>query len=357
MRILMIGSDECGGGIGSHVLCLAQCLRDIAEVLVCCNGIDSEFIRKCRDSGVNVIPLKAKNGHDLRVIPQIREIINVFAPDIVHLHGIALFIALYLKFFTMIPRICSLHTPSAKKVAWDRRILNWAVLPCYFLPVSGRTWERFRWNYPEARGEVFYNPIRFSECHKALHNKGASVQIVGMVGRFADQKDWKSFVTVCNIVHAKLGDKVRFLGVGVSEAEASLALGDGAKIVDWKGVQPNGREWIGRMDVFIMTSKHEEMPTTILEAFAMKTPIAGFIPTGGVEEIVEMCHDSGLWRNDRDCEGLANDVIRLLSDVDLREKCIASANKLVHERFDADKNCKGQLMDIYCRVAEEGAGK
>lgn len=329
-KILFI-SDRRDGGILRHVKCLRECLPPEVETYEIGYGGDEEFA--------------GRNGHDIREFFQIRRVIRDFKPDIVHLHSIPLFMALHLKFFTDIPKVCSLHTPSALRVAKDRHILNIIVQPCYFLAVSKKTWERFLLNYPGVKGEVFYNPIHISSM--PCKRRASKNYVVGMVGRFADVKDWPSFVKTCLKIRERRPDVV-FQAVGVSREEAMHI--EGSELISWLGVRDDAKKIIGGMDILLLTSESEEMPTVILEAFAMNTPVAGFIPQGGVEEIVEMCPESGIWRHDRNCDGLADDVIRLLEDDKLRARCVKAARALVEAKFDAARNCRTQLMEVYRKV-------
>lgn len=340
MKILYI-SDRQDGGILRHVRCLRQCLPADVESFEIGLGGDEEFA--------------GRSGHDFRELWQIRRVIRVFKPDIVHLHCQPLMMLLYLKYFTSIPRICSLHTPSRRKVAWDRHILNLTVQPCYFLAVSSKTWKRFLWNYPKAQGAVFYNPLRVGDAQGCgwRSSMNARNMIVGMLGRNADVKDWPSYIKLS----AKMSVSARnvsFWGIGISKAEAIAKYGELANRIEWKGFQPNGREWIGKVDVFVLTSKEEEMPTVVLEAFAERTAICGFIPEGGMSEILSFSTGplKEVFIKERDTSRLAEIVVSLLKDDVKRNAVIEDGWQILTNHFDAEKNCKGQLMDIYRRMTK-----
>ena len=172
-------------------------------------------------------------------------------------------------------------------------------------------------------------------------------KIIGMVGRSDPDKGWSDLSSIANEA------KVRCIGVGVSDAEAIAKFGDAARAIEWKGVQPNGREWIGKMDVFVLASRHEEMPTVVLEAFAERTAICGFIPEGGMSEILEFSNGPlhEVFIKERDTSRLAKIVMSLLHDEAKRKAVIEDGWQILINNFDAEKSCKGQLMDIYRRVA------
>lgn len=173
------------------------------------------------------------------------------------------------------------------------------------------------------------------------------MKVIGMVGRSDPAKGWQAYAEV-----AGSSKEVEAWGIGVNKDEALEKFGSAAELVDWKGVQPNGREWIRKMDLFVLTSKHEEMPTVVLECFAEKTPICGYIPEGGMSEILSF--SSGALREvfiaERSCQKLAEIVKRLLVDEELRKRVVEDGWQILTNHFDAERNCRGQLMDIYRRI-------
>lgn len=322
----------------------------------------TDALRKMLDEdGTPYYLCNCTSGHDLKLFFAIRHVVKTFRPDVIHLHDIRLFGALYLRYFTKIPRVCSIHLPSNPNPRFSRRLLNWAVQPCYWLPVSKNNWDRFSTYHPGVKGEVFFNPIRIEKGEKVTDcridglsdcrgGRGQAVNqsivqsvnfIVGMVGRNAVVKDWPAFHRVEEIVKFKaqsLKLKVEFLNAGEKEV-------------------CNGREAIGKMDLFVMTSKSEELPTTVLECFALGTPICGFLPVGGTKDILEF--STGPLREvfivERNCEKLADIVMDLLTHPEKRKALVEDGRQILEGHFDAEKNCRGRLMEIYReRVAEVG---
>ena len=171
-------------------------------------------------------------------------------------------------------------------------------------------------------------------------------KIIGMVGRNAAAKDWKSFAGL-----ARRLPQIEAWGVGVSMEEAA-ALDKDFACVKWKGFQSDGRAWIRKLDLFVLTSKHEEMPTVVLECFAERTPICGFIPAGGMQEILSLSDGplKDVFIEERDIDKLADIVRRIISDDDLRDSLVEDGWQILANHFDAEKNCREQLMDIYRRV-------
>ena len=320
MRVLYI-SDRQDGGILRHVKCLRECLpAEIETYEIGCGG-DEEFA--------------GRNGHDMREFWQIRRVIKAFKPDVVHFHIPVFLMIVYVRFFTDIPVVRSWHTPTSNKEGLKRKFIRWVFGGrCYYLPVSKSTWAGLRRWAPNIKGEVFLNPINLECYHSDVvsHEFKGKRPIVGMVGRNADQKDWPSFHKVESIVKAKMPN-VDFVNGG-------------------ENAPCNGLEEIKNMDVFVMTSKHEELPTTLLECFAMKTAVCGFIPVGGVCDILALSYGplKEVFIKERDTAHLARIVMELLRDDVKRMSVVEDGWQIVAAHFNAKKNCHGQLLEIYSRV-------
>jgi glycosyltransferase involved in cell wall biosynthesis len=255
MRILYI-SDRGKGGIKNHVKCLLACLKGVDGVVTYCIGEDE--------------PFAGRNGHDFAEWKQIRRTIKTFKPDVIHLHTLPLLMCLYMKLFVRVPLFVSLHTPWDRKLPLKDRILHWLVKSAYYLPVSSVTWDSFRKWFKGVKGEVFFNPIIINDTMRHRNIKKGikgDVPVIGAVGRNADQKDWPSFHRVVDKVCA-IRPEVDVWNLGE------------------EGFCKNANERIKDMDIFVMTSKHEELPTTMLECFVSKTAICGFIPRGGMSDIL-----------------------------------------------------------------------
>src|SRR5205823_4872271 len=125
-----------------------------------------------------------------------------------------------------------------------------------------------------------------------------------------------------------------------------------------KGVEFTGvasRQDIGqyydRADIFINGSRLDNMPVSVLEAFASGTPVVTTTPEG-MSYLVE--HErTGLLSESGDAEALAENVIRLLRDPELAAQLASNA----HEQLS--RYCWGfvreQWLDVYHSLNCDGA--
>jgi L-malate glycosyltransferase len=119
--------------------------------------------------------------------------------------------------------------------------------------------------------------------------------------------------------------------------------------VDFKGVA--ARSEIGRFyneaDIFINASRLDNMPVSILEAFASGMPVVSTEPEG-MRYVVEPGR-TGLLSAPGDAAALAQNVIRLLQDSELAGRLVLNARQEV-QRYSWPV-VRGQWLDIYRALA------
>ena len=378
MKVLYLINAGIMGGRERHVLTLVKSLPREIEYCICAVSA-GEATEAMQAAGLNVRVLGGRNGHDVRVFPRFIRLLREFKPDVVHAHSVALLPYAAMRLFPKIALVQSVHGPSVsgaewaarrKSIAWKIKSILSRILECkpdYYLPVSQATWDEFKIVHPDAKGEVFFNALNLDALPVARRSRGdrptdcgdqravdGGRKIVGMVGRMADVKDWPSFAKIARLLKERMTD-VEVWGVGASEEWARENVGEDAQYVKWFGSRQDAQELISQMDVFVMTSKYEQLSTTLLEAFAMHVPVAGFLPEGGTSEVLALAQgcEAALMNKERDCAKAADAVIRILSDDALYADMVREGDRIVHEYFDMKKLCATQLADVYKRLMRE----
>ena len=106
-------------------------------------------------------------------------------------------------------------------------------------------------------------------------------------------------------------------------------------------------------DVFVLPSITSKMGETegfgvvLLEAMACGLPVIGS-DTGGIPDIIKD-GETGLLFRQKDSPDLANQIIRLLTDEDLRKKMVANARDLIETQFSWEIVAE-RFMEVYCGV-------
>lgn len=94
-------------------------------------------------------------------------------------------------------------------------------------------------------------------------------------------------------------------------------------------------------ELLILPTWAEGLPNVVMEAMAIGLPVVA-TNVGGIPEVLEN-GVTGLSVPAKDVEKLTESVIRMLEDQDLREKCVANAQKLIFDKFDVKKN----VLNLY----------
>jgi L-malate glycosyltransferase len=109
-------------------------------------------------------------------------------------------------------------------------------------------------------------------------------------------------------------------------------------------------EFYEAADIFVNASVLDNMPVSILEAFASGTPVATTAPDG-MRYLVE--HErTGLLSEPGDERGMAQNITRLLRDPDLA--CLLASNALEHSRRYGWPKVRMQWLEIYRSVTDPG---
>ena len=359
MRVLYFINAGTMGGRERHVHTLVKSLPSSIEPLICAVSGGKATDAMVKD-GLPVQILGGKNGHDPKVFFRFIRLLHTFKPDIIHAHGSAFLPTSAMRLFPRIPLIESLHGPAS--LSAKKSLLSiFPRPPDYYLPVSKATWDEFQRVNPSARGEVFYNALNLTDLPTAGRTDANTTgkKIIGMVGRMADVKDWPSFVHISAIVMSK-DPTVEAWAIGDGPIRGTceslwLDLARQNQIdpsrLKWLGTRQDARELMAQMSALLVTSHSEQLPTTLLEAFALKTPVAGFIPEGGTREILALAKDTcALLDAERSIEATTKNVLRILEDDQLRARMTSEGFRIVHEHFDMKKLCATQLVEIYEKV-------
>jgi glycosyltransferase involved in cell wall biosynthesis len=113
------------------------------------------------------------------------------------------------------------------------------------------------------------------------------------------------------------------------------------------GFRPDVLQLMKSADLFVMSSVTEGLGSTILDALAMGLPVVA-TRAGGIPEAVIHGETGWLVTPGRPGE-MAEAIVRLLGDPDLRARLGAAGRAHVAERFGVDRMLKGTL-DAYARA-------
>lgn len=175
----------------------------------------------------------------------------------------------------------------------------------------------------------------------------ADQPVVLMVARAIWHKGLAEYIEAAKMVQQKIPQAVFILVGDVDEGNPSAASREYLQAQDhilWLGPRQDIVELTALCDIYVLPSYREGVPRTLLEAAAMARPIVT-TDTVGCREVVE--HGvNGLLVPVKNTEALAQGIVTLLSDSDLRVRMgQAGRNKAVKE-FDV-RHVVQQYLRLY----------
>jgi len=148
------------------------------------------------------------------------------------------------------------------------------------------------------------------------HPETKASPVFGMMGRFSDEKNHAMFVHAAAMVHAAY-PAARFLIAGQGPLESAIK-----ELVRQKGLADavdfcgyiDVAAFMKRIDVYVICSKIENLPYSILEAMAWAKPVIG-TSVGGIPDLVLDGKTGRLVKSD-DAENLSRAIIEMGTDLE-----------------------------------------
>jgi glycosyltransferase involved in cell wall biosynthesis len=143
---------------------------------------------------------------------------------------------------------------------------------------------------------VIYNPVVSDRLSRLMEEPvehpflmDLSYPVVLGVGRFVEQKDFPTLIKAFNIVRETIPSRLIILGDGndrdvLESLIGSLGLND---CVDLPGFTLNPFSFMKRASVFVLSSKWEGLPGTLIQALACGCPVVSTNCLSGPSEILK----------------------------------------------------------------------
>lgn len=202
---------------------------------------------------------------------------------------------------------------------------------------------------------TIYNPVHIMPVHSSDNKKNTVIT----VGRMQGVKRQWHLIKAFKLVKKMCPDsKLIILGDGElrTQLKAMIAQYDLTNDVEMPGNVKNVQDYLAQAKVFVMTSRCEAMPCSVLEALSAGVPVVSCDTPGGIRE------ELGIPREQKDLvaplrgacgiitpyikenskndisweeEILAKEIVRLLKDEEMRTEMAREAVKM-SQRFSAD---------------------
>jgi glycosyltransferase involved in cell wall biosynthesis len=226
----------------------------------------------------------------------------------------------------------------AKLDCWSANVVNTG-----FIAVSSAVRDDYQKHFGLRDVEVIHNyvesemfGVRGAGRADARRRLGASERdvVILNVARLAPEKGQRYLVDALATVRQKVPEaRVVFVGGGPDRAplqRQSEMLGVAAA-VRFAGAVADVRPFLAAADIFVFPSLAEGFGIALAEAMAAGVPVV----TTAVDGLAELVEDEvdGLVVPPRDASALADALLRLIDDPELRSRLAARARRTVAERF------------------------
>jgi len=180
-----------------------------------------------------------------------------------------------------------------------------------------------------------------------------SVHVVGSIGRLGRQKGYDVFLRAARMIRDRRKD-VHFLLVGKGPYERELrVLASSLRLDDcfhFAGERNDVPDLLALIDVFVMTSRWEAMPYSLLEAMGAGRAIV-LTRIAGLEKVVEN-GQAGVIIPPEDPEAACREVTALLDDAVRRSALGAAARDIAARNFRLGDSIR-QIEQLYSEVRHE----
>lgn len=317
--------------------------------------------KEIREKGFKVFYLNKRQGLDLRMIPQLYHLFCVFRPDVVHTHRYVLRYTLLPAILARIPvRVHTVHNIAPKEVDLPGKLVHqiafrWGgVLP---VSISREVANTIREMYGrKVNTPVIYNGIptkEFAANTGRDNDKRKKDLILLHVGRFAPQKNHHLLIEAfASAVKEYPGMQLWLVGDGPMRAEVEGLVKEKGleKKVLFFGVTSNVVDFMISSDIFVLSSDWEGFGLVLVEAMATAKPVVAT----AVDAVPELINDgiTGILVPPRNPETLANAVLCLAKDPELRQKMGKAAQERAVAMFDISRTAR-EYEALYLKLLKE----
>ncbi len=345
-RLLYLVTRGEHGGAQAHVLNLAMGMRDRFEVEVA-TGEEGFLTDACREHGipVHVVPYLRREIaplNDARGLNELLKLMRRIEPDLVHAHTFkAGFLGRFAARYSKIACVYTVHMwpfGDAVPLSWrvvapvcERLAARWCDKIITVSELGARDAAQYRIGRSSQVVPILNGIADHPARARLDHDKTLSCT---MVARFTHFKDHgvllRAFAKVPGEVRLKLVGDGTTMGAAKKLAQ-DLGI---RERVEFKGARSDVPGILAQTDIFVLASKTETLPISILEAMRAGLPVIASDVGGISEEVVD--GETGLLVPAGSVEELSAALQRLLADKQLRLAMGRAARRRFERLFLAD---------------------
>lgn len=287
----------------------------------------SAITDRLEQKGIKVYYLGKKRGVDLSVVFKIHKIIKDKNINVIHTHRYVMPYAIPAAILGRVKvRVHTVHSIASKELLPSQRKIAYlfyrffSVIPVAISPQVKNTIAE-EYGLPQSRIPMIFNGSDLSKCIvKTDYGIKDGVLRLLHIGRYMDVKNQELTINTISLLMLNgFHVECSFIGGGDKEEyyqniAHKLGVND---FCHFLGLQSNVYPFLHDADVFILPSKYEGMPISLIEAMGTGLPIIAS-NVGGIPDMIEN-DESGILIEPKETD-LYNAIIRLYTNNKLREK-------------------------------------
>lgn len=357
MKIIQVIADFGLAGAETMVEHLSSGL--IAEghdvLIISLFDLHTAITDRIESKGIKIEYLGKKRGFDPSVIAKMRKIIKAYKPDIINTHIYVLPYVFMAALRLNINLVHTVHNVAQKEQTNVGKRINkilfrmFNVLPIALSKEVQKTIHEV-YGLPTQRIPVIFNGIDLSKCIvKKKYKRNKDFNIIH-VGRFMDVKN-HGLLIKCFAQFVKLHPDARLQLLGDGERREEIVQLvkelDITDFVEFAGLQSNVYPWLHNADLFILPSKFEGMPMTLIEAMGTGLPIVAS-NVGGIPDMLTSKKDALL------IEPNEKDIIEALEFLYSNEgkRKELGQNALRKSVMFSSQTMAKKYIDVYTKISE-----
>lgn len=351
-RLMIITHDLAIGGLQQVVVNICKAInRDKFDVTVLCLRALGEFAPEAEELGIKVFLLPQKKHTDYFSFFKVAKILRREKIEVIHTHNTQPFFDGTLGALLSGRKIRIVHTDHARNFPDKRRYMFAEWLMSHFaykvVGVSEHTSQNLIKYEKISKKKIITIPngidgkkFNISIDKKAKRNELGIKNhgpIIGLGVRLTEQKGITYLIQAMTKIVKKIPD-ITLIIAGEGPLEESLKnetlkLGVN-KNVFFVGPRLDMPELLKIFDLYVLPSLSEGLPMVLLEAMALGCPIIA-TRVGGVPKVI-INGENGSLVEPKNPKVLGSEIIRVLSDSNLRKKYSKNGKKVFNEKFTAD---------------------
>lgn len=374
MKVLHLIHTLARGGIENWLLSmLGELPRRQYVIDFCCKGVDKGPLCTVAEEKGAAVHLCSLRPTQVGFLRKLERILRSGSYDIVHSHydvysGLPVWVGRKLNVPVVVSYHCTVFPPTARwmtipgmrqlRAAYGFFSIRYALEHARFVAGSSRgileTLKRYN-PKAESKFRVLYIGVDLPEPSTPQERAefrqsfgwNPDAPIILHVGRFHEQKNHDGLLKVFRLVRNHISDvKLVLVGEGALRAQVNKQIEEAglSGSVRLLGLRDDVPSLMTLCDLFLFPSRYEGFGLVALEANAAALPVVGSrIP--GLTEAVEDKR-TALLHNLDDLEGMAESVVRILTDPELAKNLSLRGRTRAEKHFSRRASAR-RLMTLY----------